>query len=76
MSAPVTDGKSWTHHRAVLAVSVRDGNHEAAEQARRAMRLAQTEHAIRTAIERAPPLDAATLARIRALIPPAPARST
>lgn len=41
-------------------------------QARRALDLARTESRIREAIEQAPPLDAESLARIRALIPPAP----
>lgn len=41
-------------------------------QARRALQLAKTETAIRTAIEAAPPLDADTLERIRALIPATP----
>jgi hypothetical protein len=49
------------------------GDHADAEQARRALARARTEHAIRTAIENAPPLDADTLARIRALLPAAPA---
>lgn len=63
---------SWTHHRARVAVAERYGNHEAAEQARRALALARTESRIRQAIAQAPPLDADTLARIRALIPPLP----
>jgi hypothetical protein len=53
-----------------------DPDHPAVVQARRALALAMAEHRIREAIDAAPPLDAATLARIRALIPPAPARST
>lgn len=52
---------------------IRQGNREAADQARRALALAKTEATIRRAIENAPPLDADTLARIRALIPPLPA---
>lgn len=43
--------------------------------ARRALALARTEHRIREAIEQAPPLDADTLARLRSLIPAAPASS-
>jgi hypothetical protein len=58
--------------RSTLGGYVRRGNHAAAEQARRALALANTEVTIRRAIEAAPPLDEATLARIRALIPPAP----
>lgn len=58
--------------KSTLGGYVRRGNDEAAEQARRALALAKTELRIRQAIEAAPPLDADTLARLRALIPPAP----
>lgn len=50
----------------------RDDDDPVLLQARRALDLARTEHRIREAIEAAPPLDPDTLARIRALIPPAP----
>lgn len=53
----------------------RDPDDPALAQARRALALARVEARIRQAIEAAPPLDADTLARIRALIPPAPAES-
>lgn len=62
--------------KSTLGGYVRRGNHQAAEQARRALDLARTEHRIRTAIEQAPPLDADTLARLRALIPAVPAEGT
>jgi hypothetical protein len=70
--APATETPSWTTHRATLAGYLRQGRRTddpAVVQARRALALARTELAIREAIEQAPPLDAETLARIRALIP-------
>jgi hypothetical protein len=51
---------------------VRRGNLEAAEQARRALRLAVTEQRIAEAIEAAPELDADTIAKLHSLIPAAP----
>ncbi|MPZ26509.1 MAG: hypothetical protein GEV12_08630 [Micromonosporaceae bacterium] len=59
--------------RSELGGYVRRHNHEAADQARRALALAVTEHTIRRAIETAPPLDPDTLDRIRSLIPAVPA---
>jgi hypothetical protein len=41
-------------------------------QVRRALAIATVEERVRRAVEQAPPLDADTLARIRALIPPIP----
>jgi hypothetical protein len=59
--------------KSTLGGLVLRGNLEAAAQARRALGLARTVTTIRRAIEAAPPLDQATLATIRSLIPPAPA---
>lgn len=63
-----------TVHRLKCQVGgyTRRGNYEAAEQARRALALARTEQRIRKAIEAAPPLDAGTISRLHALIPPVP----
>jgi hypothetical protein len=62
--------------RSRLGGLIRQGvaeDHPAVAQARRALALANTEATIRKAIASAPPLDADTLSRIRALIPPPPA---
>jgi hypothetical protein len=60
------------HLKSTLGGYVRRGNHEAAEQARHALAVARTENAIAKAIAQAPPLDADTLAKLRALIPATP----
>lgn len=47
--------------------------HPTVIEARRQLALARTVQTVRHAIEQAPPLDSATLAQLRALIPPRPA---